>query len=147
MISCHGIAKQAEASGILNRSHFCWHFFCHALEERRMVDISRVVIPSEKIAFGSLESIPSFVSCHSLTVVVFEQRRGDDFVDNFLDFSTTDPDVFKPNVFTFFVLTDWLLAEVDIDSASKSVGNNERRACKIVCSSKRMDTSFEVSVS
>lgn len=57
------------------------------------------------------------------------------------------PDVAEENRLALLVVTERGGIKVKVHSASKSVGNNERRRSQVVGTGVRMDTSLEVSVS
>ena len=58
---------------VLDRLNSCWSNFSHALEERWMVDVGRIITPSEEVSSWSLQVVPSLVSSQSVSVEVLEE--------------------------------------------------------------------------
>lgn len=133
--------------GILDFSDRSGDFLSHASEERREMDIGGVFSPGEKVAFGSLELVPSLVSSQSLGVEFLEESGGDGGSNDLLDFITRRPDVLEHDGLTLLVVTDRVFLEVNVDVTGNGVGNDKRRTGEIVTSGERVNTSLEVSVS
>ena len=127
MISGHGVTKEQEHAGVLDRGDRSWGLLGHTLEEGRVMNVGGVFSPREELALRSLKVVPSLVSSQSVRVEIGEEFRSDDSSDNLSDFVSCGPEVSEHNRVALRISTDWLNFEVDVDGASKCVGDNERR--------------------
>ncbi len=90
------------------------------------MDVGGVVGPREKLSLGSLKLVPSLVSCQSVGVEIGEKLRGDDRGNYLSDLISRRPDVTEHDRVALGIGTDRFDIEIDVDGASKSIGDNER---------------------
>jgi hypothetical protein len=146
VIGGDGVTHVQEAVGIVNVSDGL-EFGLGALEEGRVVDVGRVIVPRVEFTSGGFEVLPHLRSLKDVVVDVNEHFGLDATFSNILNFITRRPDIGEENIFAVLVLTEGLSLKVMVDGTGKSVGNNERGRCQVVSTSVGMDSSFEVSVS
>ena len=72
MVSRDRVTEQAEDVSVLDRLNSGWSVFSHALEERWVMDVGRIIAPSEEIASWSLQVVPPLVSSQSVGVEFLE---------------------------------------------------------------------------
>ena len=147
MIGSDGVSEEEEAGSVLDGGDLGGHILAHSLEEGRQVDVGGVVAPLEKVALGSNQVVPSLVSGKGVTVEVSEEGGSHDRLDDLGDIGAAGPDVSEEHGLAFLVFTKRLSLEVDVDGASKRVGNDERGRGQVVSAGKGMNTALEVSVS
>ncbi len=90
------------------------------------MDVGGVVGPGEKLTLGSLKLVPSLVSCQRVGVEFREELRGDDRLNYLSDLISRRPDITEHDRVALGIGTDRLDIKVDVDGASKCVGDNER---------------------
>lgn len=146
MIGGDGISEESEAVSILDGSTRRGNLLGHALEERRVMDISRVVRPGEEITGWGLKVVPSGVSCKGVTIEVLEKLGSDNSLDGLGNFISARPDVSKEDRVAILVVTKGFLLEINIHFTGKSVGDDKGRTGEVVSSGVRMDSALEVSV-
>ena len=146
MVSRDRVTEQAEDVSVLDRLNSGWSVFSHALEERWVMDVGRIIAPSEEIASWSLQVVPPLVSSQSVGVEFLEEFSGQYLSDDALDFIPAWPDVFKENIVSIWILANWVSFKVNVYCACESVGNNEGRACEVVGSRLWMHTAFKVPI-
>jgi hypothetical protein len=110
------------------------------------VDISGAFLPFVLDTFTGLEVIPSISTLGDLVIDFLEHFRINSLGNDLLDFVSRRPDVAEENGLTIRSSADGFSVEIDVDGTSQGIGNNERRRSQIVGSGKRVNSSFEVSV-
>lgn len=111
------------------------------------MDVSRFFAPFEKITSGCFEVVPSLVAGQGGGVEIFEHLGCQIGLYNIVDERASWPDVLKHHWVSFLVRSKRFNIEININSSGESVSNNESRTSQVVTLGKRMDTSFEVTVS
>ena len=94
----------------------------------------------------SLEIVPSLVSSESIRVEILEESGSDDLVDDGVDIISRWPDVGEHDRVTLGVIANGLCLEVNVDVASKGVGDDKRRRGQVVGPRVGANTTFEVTV-
>lgn len=97
------------------------------LEERWVVDVGGGVVPAVELAGWGIEVLPHLAAVKNSIVGLLEHVCSDDRVGDSGNLVTSRPDVPEENVLARLVLSKRLLLEVEVDGASKSIGNDERR--------------------
>lgn len=92
VVGCYRVSKQAEAMSILNSSSVR-KLLSDSFEEWWQVNVSWVFSPMEQVTLWSFEFVPSFVSSHSLRIVVFKKFWLDNSIYNFLNLFSSRPNV------------------------------------------------------
>lgn len=144
MISSDGVTKVTQTVSIFNtvdRGDVQL-----AVEEGRIVNISRFFLPFILDALLDLKVVPSFSSLSNSGVVFSEHFRGNDLSSNSFNFFSGGPDISQEDIVSILVLTQGLSVKIEIDVTSKSVGNDQRRRSQIVSSGLGVNSTFEVSV-
>lgn len=145
VISSDGITERSQAVSVLDVLDFRG-VQAHSLEEGRIVDIGGAFLPLILDTFTSLETIPSVGTLGNLVVDFLEHFGLDGFLDNSLDFISRRPDVTEEDGLSIRTGSEGFSFEVDVDGTTEGIGNNEGRRSQIVGSGKRVDSTFEVSV-
>lgn len=145
MISGNGISEAAEHIGTIDVLDL-GEAELSGLEERRVVDVGRVILPFVLKGFFSLKAVPSVGSLGDLGIDFSEHLRGQTGGDHIIDFSSGGPDISEKNWLSIGISSNRLSFEVNIDLAGNGIGHNQRRGGEIVSLDKRMHSGFEVSV-
>lgn len=89
-----------------------------ALEEGRIVDISRFTLPVINLVVRSLQSIPSGGTLGNSLVNFTEHFRLEGFIDSRLSGRSSGPDVSQENGLTILIVTEGFLFEININGTS-----------------------------
>jgi hypothetical protein len=120
VISCDTISKvqnTISTFNIFNRGNIRSGF----LEERRVMDISRIIFPVILSRFSDFQSIPSVSSFSDFTINFLELFRVKRSFSYFLNLFSSRPDISKENIFSLFILSDRGDFKIDINGTSKSI--------------------------
>lgn len=146
MISGDGVTEVEKAVGradIFNGLQFGFS----RREERGVGNVGGRFVPIIKFAGGSFEALPHFGSLEDGVVSLLEHFRLNTVSGNFRDFFTRRPDVCQEHVVSLLILTERSSFEVEVNRASKSIGNDKRRRSEVVGASVGVDSALEISVS
>ena len=97
------------------------------LEEGWVVDVGRGVVPIVELASRGIKILPHLGSVEDRVVCSLEHLGGDNLVGHGGDLLTARPYVSKEDIVALLVLAERLRLEVEVDGASQSIGNDERR--------------------
>lgn len=97
----------------------------HSVEEGRMLDISRSLVPREQLSARRLQALPVLRALLDLLVNILEHCWDDEFALDALDFFARRPDVMKEDFTTVFGSSEWFGLEVNIDGACQGISDDE----------------------
>jgi len=116
-----------------------------ALEERRIVNVCGG-FPVVDLASAGGQGVPSSSTLGDTLVDFLEVVSLDVFLNNLENLGSGRPDVLKVDILAVRSLTKGFIVQVLVNSAGKSIGNDQRRTGKITGSDERVNSGFEVSV-
>lgn len=95
-----------------------------ALEETRVMDVSRALLPLVYLRISGLKSIPSGSALRDSIVNLLEHFGFEGSFDDLSGFGSGGPDVLEEDIIALGILSNGFSFEVDVASASKSIGND-----------------------
>lgn len=98
-----------------------------ALEEGRVVDVSRFRLPVVHLVVGGLEGVPSWGTLRDLVVDFGEHLRLEALGDSILGEGSRWPDVSEEDGLAGLVVAEGFLLEIDVHVADESVRDNQSR--------------------
>jgi len=114
VIGGNGVTKVKEAVSTFNRLNRA-QIVGSRLEERRVVDVGRCVIPLVELAGRSVQVLPHLRSLKNVFVGSSEHLRLNDTIGDLRDLITGRPDILKHDIFAILVLTKGSGLEVEVD--------------------------------
>lgn len=99
------------------------------LEERGVMNISGFFFPLVLFTLVDWKGIPSVSSFSDSGVDFIELLAFNRVLSNLCDLVSGGPNVFKEYIVSIFILSNWLFFEVNVDSSSQSISNNQGRTC------------------
>mmetsp|Transcript_414 Transcript_414/g.472 ORF Transcript_414/g.472 Transcript_414/m.472 type:complete len:317 (-) Transcript_414:86-1036(-) len=146
VISCDRVTQVQQSMSTFQILDGFGSFF-GLLEERRIVNIGGALLPLVQFTSGSFQSVPSLGTLGDLAINFGKHFRSDDSTGDSGDFFSGRPDIAQEDRVTGGVVTQGLGFEIDVNSSSQGVGDNQRRRGQVVGPGERMNSTFEVSVS
>jgi len=116
------------------------------LEEGRLADVRRRVVPLVDLTGRRIECRPAFVSLEHGGVLLFEHRGIDTVVNRRVDLVGVGPDVREIDRIAVGIRSERVVFEVDVHPPGEAIGDDERRAGEVVRTNLRVDASLEVAV-
>ncbi|MNO91052.1 hypothetical protein D3C76_825910 [compost metagenome] len=144
MVGGHRVAEQGEDARAADVLDHRWRA-ADVVEERRMLDVGRVVLPDVGGRLRHFDGLPLFVAGEHFGVFLVEHGGVDPF-DRFGDFLAAGPDVAQVHRLAVLVFAQGLAAEVDAYGAGQGIGDHQRRRGQPVGFHQRMDPALEVAV-
>lgn len=126
MIRCDGITEVAEHVRVFDVLH-SFQFQTACLEEGRVVDVGRFVLPFVLDALLDFETVPSVGTLGDTRVVLNEHFGSDNLSGNRFDFFSGWPDVSEEDIIAFLVLAQGLSVEIEVHVTSECVRDDQRR--------------------
>ena len=145
VIGCNRVAKERQHPGRLYRLDRR-NLRRHALEERRLLDVSGVRIPLVEISSGNLKPLPHLVSFFDVGVFLFVHFGLDGLPDSLLDLLLGRPDILQVDRLAVRIVGQRLRSQVDVHTPGQRIRYHQRRRCQVIGLSQRVDPAFEVPV-
>ena len=117
-----------------------------AVEERRIRDVRRAVLPRVAVALRDRQRAPALVALEHRRVGLAEQRGIHGRADDLADLGGGRPDVGEHHRIAVAVRAQRLGREVDVDAARERERDDERRRREIRGADEGMDATLEVAV-
>ncbi|MND95340.1 hypothetical protein D3C80_875940 [compost metagenome] len=144
MVGGHRVAEQCEDPGAADiLDHGRWA--ADVVEERRMLDVSRVVLPDIGRRLRNLDRLPLFVTGKHFGVLLVE-HGGVDLIHGVGNFLAAWPDVPQVHRFAVLAIAQRLAAEVGAHRAGQRIGHHQRRGGQPVGFHQWMHPAFEVAI-
>ncbi len=118
----------------------------HALEVRRVLHVGRAHVPAIGLARRGLDLAPVGVALEHIGVLLLEDRRGHELLDEGIDLLGGRPDVLEEDRLAVLAGAERFLGQVLGHGAGERVGHHQRRRRQIVGLHVRRDAAFEVAV-
>ncbi len=98
----------------------------HALEEGRVLDVGRVVVPLVDLAFRHLDGLPHLVAVEHLGVFLAE-HLGVDLLHRLGDLGLGGPDVLEVDRLAVAAFTDGVIVQVAAHITGQGEGHHQGR--------------------
>jgi len=115
-------------------------------EKRRLLDVGARRIPAILHPLFDGQSVPRGVALKDVRVALFEHFRRKTKLQSFFNFSRGWPKIFEKNGMVFLGEANRFLFEIDLDSASESKGDDERRRHQKICFDGAVDPRFKIPI-
>ena len=119
---------------------------CQPVEEWRPLNVGRLRVPGEAVAFGDLQRAPAVVAVEHLRVALAEHVLAHRLTDGPCHLLGARPDLVEVHGLAVAVLAERLGRQVDVHRAGQRVGDDERRRGQVVQLRVGVDPPFEVAV-
>lgn len=146
MISRNRISQIQQTERVLNRLQFR-QFLSQSLEERRIIDLSRLGLPYLTRGLRHLQGVPAFSALADLILDLGEHMGLHVFCHSVHYLLAAGPNVLQEHVLAISSFADGFGVKVDIAASRKSLCDNQRGASQIRGFHLSMHAGFEVPVS
>ena len=117
-----------------------------AVEKRRRLDVQRILLPLEQVAFRHRQTLPVLVAVEHLSVLALEHRGVDRARNRIGDFFLRGPDIAQVNRRTIRADAERLAFNVNIDRPRDRISDHQRRRREIIEAHDRIDPPFKVAI-
>ena len=145
VVGGHGIAQQRQHARAVDFADGPGRG-SEADEERRLLNVSRGVLPWVKRAAGHGNGIPSGVAVPGILVTLAEHLRADGAAQGFTHFRLRRPDVAQVDGVALAVFAQRFGGQVDIHGARQRVSHHQRRRRQVIRAHLGMHAALKIAI-
>ena len=140
------VAQQGQHAGPADRGDRLHRSIRDDVQERRVLDVGAVVVPTEQCPAGHVDIVPQFVVADGAPVFPGERLGRHRTGDRVGDLRLRRPNVPQVNLAAVVVGADRFVGQIDVGRAGQRVGDDQRRRSEVVRLGQRIDAALKVPV-